>query len=354
MSTESPTRVDLRSDTVTQPTPAMREAMATAPIGDDVLGDDPTVKALEARAAQLLGKEAALFVPSGSMSNAVAIRTQTQPGDEIVTEATSHIYVYEGGGYAALSGCSVALVRGERGLMNPADVAKAIRKADGSLSHFPNGSLVCVENTSNRGGGTVYPQDSLDAIATVAKEHDCAAHLDGARLFNAAVSSGTGPARMVREFDTISVCLSKGLGAPVGSVLVGSRDLIARAHRWRKLFGGGMRQAGILAAAGLHALEHHVARLADDHRRARRLAEAVDAMDGFSVDLATVETNMAYIKTLGGAIAGQVVAALAEHGVDLMSLGPDSLRVVTHLHISDADIDRAIAAFQKTSNQFSS
>lgn len=354
MNNESPTRVDLRSDTVTQPTPAMREAMATAPVGDDVLGDDPTVKALEARLAEMLGKETALFVPSGTMSNGIAIRTHTQPGDEIITESTSHIYVYEGGGYAALSGCSVALVPGIRGLMDPADVAKAIRKADGSMSHFPNGSLVCVENTSNRGGGTVYPQDTLDAIATVARENDCAAHMDGARLFNAAVASGTSPARIVRDYDTISICLSKGIGAPVGSVLVGSENSIARAHRWRKLFGGGMRQAGILAAAGLHALDHHVDRLADDHRRARRLAEAVDAMDAFSVDLSTVETNMAYITTLDGPVAANVVTSLAEHGVDLMSLGPDSLRVVTHLHITDADIDRAMAAFETISHQLQS
>lgn len=345
MSAPPATRIDLRSDTVTQPTPPMRDAMASAPLGDDVLGDDPTVQALETKAAEMLDKEAALFVPSGTMSNAVAIRTHTQPGDEIVTEATSHIYVYEGGGYAALSGCSVALVRGERGLMAPDKVARAIRKADGSMSHFPNGSLVCVENTSNRGGGTVYPQESLDAIAAIAKENDCATHLDGARLFNAAVASGTDPARMVRDYDTISVCLSKGLGAPVGSVLVGSHDLIARAHRWRKLFGGGMRQAGMLAAAGIHALDHHVARLADDHRRARQLAEAIDAMDGFTIDLATVETNMAYITTTAGAVADDVVAMLAEHGVDLMALGPDMLRVVTHLHLTDADIERTIAGF---------
>ena len=346
---EETTRIDLRSDTVTQPTPAMREAMAAAPVGDDVLGDDPTVKALERRMAELLGKEAALFVPSGTMSNAIAIRTHTQPGDEIITETTSHVYVYEGGGYAALSGCSVALVPGTRGLMDPADVTRAIRKAEGSLSHFPNGRLVCVENTSNRGGGTVYPQNTLDAIAAVARKNDCAVHLDGARLFNAAVASKAAPARVVRDYDTVSVCLSKGLGAPVGSLLVGTTTHIVRAHRWRKLFGGGMRQAGILAAAGLHALDHHVDRLADDHLRARRLAEAIDTMDAFAVNLSTVETNMAYITTLGGAVADRVVATLAKRGVDVMALGPDTLRVVTHLHITDADIDRAIAAFAAAS-----
>lgn len=337
-------RVDLRSDTVTRPTAAMRRAMAEAEVGDDVLGDDPTVKRLERQVAERLGKEAALFVPSGTMSNAAAIRTHTQPGDEIIAETTSHIYVYEGGGYAALSGCSIALVQGRRGLMKAADVGRAIRKAEGSLSHFPNGALVCVENTSNRGGGTVYPQDDLDEIAAVAREHDCATHLDGARLFNAAVASGTDPARIVRDYDTVSLCLSKGLGAPVGSVLAGSAALIARAHRWRKLFGGGMRQAGVLAAAGLHALDHHVDRLAEDHARARRLAEAVAGMDGFQVDLSSVETNMAYIDTPGRR-ADEIVTALAAEGVDVMALGPSMLRVVTHLHIGDADIDRAIGAF---------
>jgi threonine aldolase len=280
------------------------------------------------------------------MSNAVAVRSHTQPGDEIITEATSHIYVYEGGGYAALSGCSIALVPGPRGLMKPADVEQAIRKADGSLSHFPNGSLVCVENTSNRGGGTVYPQEDLDAIAMMAHSHNCAAHLDGARLFNACVASDTTPARAVHEYDTVSVCLSKGLGAPVGSLLVGSVPLIARAHRWRKLFGGGMRQAGVLAAAGLHALERHIDRLADDHARARRLAVAVDRMDAYSIDLATVQTNMVYVTTTAGPVSGTIVATLAGQGVDVLALDSNTLRVVTHLHISDADIDRAIAAFE--------
>jgi len=338
-------RVDLRSDTVTRPTPAMRQAMAEAVVGDDVLGDDPTVAALEERVATLLGKEAALFVPSGTMANAVAVRSHTEPGDEIVAESGSHVYVYEGGGYAALSGCSIALVQGVRGLMAPADVERAIRKAEGSLSHFPNASLVWVENSANRGGGTVYPVQDLDAIAELAQRHDCATHLDGARLFNAAVATETDPARLVRDYDSVSVCLSKGLGAPVGSVLAGSACLLKRAHRWRKLFGGGMRQAGVLAAAGLHALDHHLERLADDHARARRLAEAVAGIDGFSVDLETVQTNMVYITCSDGRSAGEVEAVLAEQGVDLLALGPDTLRAVTHLHISDSDIDRAIEAF---------
>ena len=336
-------RVDLRSDTVTQPTVEMRKVMSSAPVGDDVLGDDPTVIELENRLSTMLGKEAALFVPSGTMSNATAIRTHTNPGDEIVTEATSHIYIYEGGGFAAISGCSVSLVPGKRGIMVPEDVKKAIRKADGSLAHFPNGSLVCVENTSNRGGGTCYPQETLDDIAKVAHDNDCAVHMDGARLFNASVASNTSLTRMVRDYDSISICLSKGLGAPVGSVLVGSSEFIALAHRWRKMFGGGMRQAGIIAAGGIFALENHIERMADDHTRARKLAEDIGNMEGFDVDISTVETNMVYITT--DSLASDVIKSLSIKGIDALDLGPNMLRLVTHLHITDEDIQRTIDAF---------
>jgi len=243
--------------------------MMNAPVGDDVLGDDQTVIKLQDMLAEMLGKEAALFVPSGTMSNAIAIRAHTNSGDEIITETASHIYVYEGGGYAALSGCSVALVQGNSGIMEPQDVANAIRKQEGSLGHYPNGTLVCVENTANRGGGTCYPQDKLDQIAKVAHDNGCAAHIDGARLFNAVIATGTSASRMVREYDSISICLSKGLGTPVGSVLVGSQEFIAKARRWRKMFGGGMRQAGVLAACGIYALENHIERMSEDHLRAK-------------------------------------------------------------------------------------
>ncbi|MBN16861.1 MAG: GntG family PLP-dependent aldolase [Candidatus Thermoplasmatota archaeon] len=336
-------RVDLRSDTVTQPTAAMRAVMESAAVGDDVLGDDPTVQALQIRLAEMLGKEAALFVPSGTMSNAVAIRAHTSPGDEIITETTSHIYQYEGGGYAALSGCSISLVPATRGIMNPDDVANAIRKAEGSLGHYPDGTMVCVENTSNRGGGTCYPQEILDSIAKVAHDNGCVAHIDGARLFNAVIATGTDAARMVRDYDSISICLSKGLGAPVGSVLVGSSDFINRAHRWRKMFGGGMRQAGVIAAGGLFALDHHIERLAEDHTRARKLAEAVNAMDGFTVDMESVQTNMVYID--GDLDAKEMMARLSKHGIDVLDVGPTAVRAVIHLHITDEDIDRTIAAF---------
>ena len=344
-------RVDLRSDTVTQPTPPMREAMAAAVVGDDVLGDDPTVIELQNRIAEMLGKEAALFVPSGTMSNAVAIKSQTKPGDEIVTHRKSHIYMYEAGGYAVLAGCSISLVEGEMGQMSPEDVQRAIRKVAGSDSHYPECTLICVENTANVGGGSIYDQETLDAICEVAHKNDCRAHMDGARMFNAVVASGTNPARMVRDFDTISICLSKGLGAPIGSVLVGDAATIAEAHRWRKMFGGGMRQSGILAAAGLYALENNIDRLGEDHARARRLAEALDAMEAYSIDLGAVQSNMVYINCKKDG-AKNLVNSLAEQGVDVLDLeqGVDygdisTVRAVVHLHITDEDVDRVIAAF---------
>jgi threonine aldolase len=336
-------RIDLRSDTVTQPTPAMRNAMHTAAVGDDVLGDDPTVNQLEQRMAKMCGKEAALFVPSGTMSNAIALRCHTSPGDEIITAKNSHIYIYEGGGYAALCGASVALVDVHGGLMRPEDVQGAIRKQAGSLSHYPDGTLVCVENTSNRGGGACYPQSTLDEIAAVAKANHCAVHMDGARIFNASVATKTPLDRMVRDYDSISICFSKGLGAPIGSVLVGSSSFIAQAHRWRKMFGGGMRQAGMLAAAGLHALDHHVDRMQEDHSRAQSLAALINEIEGFSVNLETVETNMVYFDSV--LAAAEVMESLAESGIDVLDIGPHTCRIVLHLHVTDEDIDSVVAAF---------
>ena len=336
-------RIDVRSDTVTQPTSAMRVVMESAVVGDDVLGDDPTVIELQNRLAEMFGKEAALFVASGTMANAIALRTHTVPGDEIVCDKTAHIYKYEGGGYAALCGVSISLVEGAGGLMTADQVKSAIRKAEGSGSHYPDGTLVCVENTSNLGGGACYSQDALDEIAAVAKANGCATHIDGARIFNASIATGVDVARMCRDYDSISICLSKGLGAPVGSVLVGSQDFINRAHRWRKMFGGGWRQAGVLAAAGLYALDNHVDRLAEDHSRARKVAEAIDQLENFSVDLDAVQSNLVYVNC--NIPADQVVAALAEHGVDLFDLPYNRVRVAIHLHITDEDVDAIIAAF---------
>ena len=338
--------IDLRSDTVTQPTEGMREAMAKAVLGDDVLGDDPTVIELQEKAAKILGKETALYVPSGTMSNIVATRTHTSPGDEIVTEAHSHIYRYEGGAFAALSGCSIALVHAKNGLMTPEEVSNSIRKAEGSLSHYPNGSLVCVENTSQGGGGTVYSQDTMDEICKIARERDCKLHMDGARLFNAAVASGTDPARIVRDFDTVSICLSKGLGAPVGSVLVGSKADLAEAHRWRKMFGGGMRQAGVIASAGIYALENNIERLSEDHKRARRFAEALNEMPAFSIDLDTVQSNIVFIGT-GKGNTKEIIAGLSKKGVEILEIDDSTVRAVFHLHITDEDLERAIDAFEQ-------
>lgn len=337
-------RVDLRSDTITQPTSAMREAMASAIVGDDVFGEDPTVIELQEKMASIMGKEAGLMVPSGTMANAIAIRTHTQPGDEIITEEHSHIYIYEAGGFAALSGCSVALVSSERGIMKGEAVRAKIRKPAECSSHYPNGSLVCLENTSNRGGGTFYPQSLIDEIAGVARQSECALHLDGARLFNAAEASGIDPARIVRDCDTVSICISKGLGAPVGGVLVGSREVINEAHRWRKTFGGGMRQAGIIAAAGLYALENNRYRLSEDHVRARDLALGLQEVEGLKVDLESVQTNMIYLRTESP--ASGFVEKAAALGVDFLALGPDLLRLVTHLHITDEDVEKTINAFK--------
>ena len=337
-------RVDLRSDTITQPTSAMREAMASAIVGDDVFGEDPTVIELQEEMASIMGKEAGLMVPSGTMANAIAIRTHTQPGDEIITEEHSHIYIYEAGGFAALSGCSVALVSSERGIMKGEAVRAKIRKPAECSSHYPNGSLVCLENTSNRGGGTFYPQSLIDEIAGVARQSECALHMDGARLFNAAEASGTDPARIVRDCDTVSICISKGLGAPVGGVLVGSREVINEAHRWRKTFGGGMRQAGIIAAAGLYALKNNRGRLSEDHVRARDLALGLQDVEGLKVDLESVQTNMIYLRTESP--ASGFVEKAAALGIDFLALGPDLLRLVTHLHITDEDVENTINAFK--------
>jgi threonine aldolase len=326
----------------------MREAMAKAALGDDVLGDDPTVIELQEKAAKILGKETALYVPSGTMSNIVATRTHTSPGDEIVTEAHSHVYQYEGGAFAALSGCSIALVHAKNGLMTPEEVSNSIRKAEGSLSHYPNGSLVCVENTSQGGGGTIYSQDTLDEICKVAREKNCKLHMDGARLFNAAVASGTDPARIVRDFDTVSICLSKGLGAPVGSVLVGSKADLAEAHRWRKMFGGGMRQAGVIASAGIYALENNIERLGEDHKRARTFAEALETMPVFSTNLDTVQSNIVFIGVEKGS-AKSMVNEISKHGVEILDIDDSTIRAVFHLHITDAAVAKAIDAFSKIS-----
>ena len=335
-----PPMIDLRSDTVTRPTAAMRRAMADAEVGDDVYGEDPTVARLEARVAELLGKEAALFVPSGVMGNQLALKVHTQPADEVIAERGAHVVNYESGAGGLLSGVGFALVDGERGHLTPEGAEGAVRAG---YYWEPRSRLVWSENTANRAGGTVLRPAAAAAVADVARRHGLGLHLDGARLWNAAVALGTSEAELAAPFDTVSVCLSKGLGAPVGSVLAGPRDLVRDAHRYRKMWGGGMRQVGILAAAGLHALDHHRARLADDHARARAFAEGLAALPRLAVDLATVETNIVMVDVPGPAV--EAAGALAARGVRVSPFGPRRLRATFHLDVSDADVDAARAAF---------
>jgi threonine aldolase len=335
--------IDLRSDTVTKPTPEMRRAMAEAVVGDDVFGDDPTVLALERRTAEVLGQEAALFVPSGTMANQLAVRCQTQAGDEMLLDAESHIYWYEGGGPAALSGVSCRVLPGVRGVFTAGDVRAALRPAD---VHFPPTRLLAIENTHNRGGGRVWPLESLRDVCEAAREAGLRTHLDGARLWNAAVASGVPEAAYAREFDSVSVCFSKGLGAPVGSALAGGRELIERARRFRKQFGGGMRQAGIIAAGALHALQHHRARLAEDHAHAQRLARGLAEMPGVHIAVEAVETNMVYFD-VPHRDAREVAARLKEKGVLVLATGEHTLRAVASLAVEADGIERAIGQISR-------
>jgi len=335
--------IDLRSDTVTQPTPAMRRAMAEAEVGDDVLGDDPTVQALERRVAGILGKEAAAYMPSGTMTNQVAIRSHTEPGDEIILEAMAHSYFFESGAPAALSGVSCCLLAGERGIFTAAQVKAAVRPRN---YHYPVSKLVCVENTHNRGGGSIWPIQTIAEVAAAAREAGLALHMDGARLWNASVATGIPEREYARYFDSVSVCFSKGLGAPVGSALAGTAAFIDRARRFRKMFGGGMRQAGIIAAGALYALEHHRARLAEDHSSARRLVEGIAGLPGVEFNPATVETNIVIFRATAMTPA-QWVARLKSAGVLVLAGGPDTVRTVTHLDVSREQVDDAVAAFRR-------
>lgn len=337
--------IDLRSDTVTRPSPGMRKAMADAEVGDDVFGDDPTVNRLQEKAAEVLGKEAALYVPSGSMANQTSIRALTQHGEEIIAHADSHIYHYEAGAPAALSGCSLRLLPGEHGLFTAAAVTAAIRPPD---SHFPRSALVIIENTHNRGGGTCWPLQEIVEIRKVADQFGLRMHLDGARLMNACAAKGHKPTDYTRHFDTVSICFSKGLGAPVGSIVASTKETIRRVHRYRKMFGGGMRQAGVIAAAALYALENNVTRLAEDHAHARRLADGISRLPNLSVNLDAVETNIVYIDvhTSFGA-AKDFCDRLREFGVWMLPTGPQRVRAVTHLDVNTSQIDQALTSIEK-------
>jgi threonine aldolase len=333
--------VDLRSDTLTKPTLAMRRAMAEAVVGDDVYNEDPTIQALERRTAELLGKEAAIFVPSGTMANQVAVAVNTRPGDEVLCSTTSHLYVWEAGGAARLSGVTARTFEGDRGLLHLDDIRHAIRPDD---PHFVRTRLVWLENTHNRGGGRIHPYSGVVEITRWARENGLLCHLDGARLMNAVIASGRAARDWAQPFDTVSLCFSKGLGAPVGSALAGSTETIRQARRFRKLFGGGMRQAGVIAAAALHALENHVDRLAEDHANAQILAAAFAETDGFSLEFGSVETNLVWVRVdpaLG--TAADVAAYLRSRSILVSALGPQSIRACTHLDISQADVEHVAA-----------
>jgi len=336
--------IDLRSDTVTKPTPAMRKVMAEAEVGDDVYGEDPTVNRLQEKAAEITGTEAALFVPSGTMGNQVAIAVHTRPGQEVIVEATSHIYNVEMATMARFSGVQPRVVFGERGVFSAEQVRQAIRP---KLYYLAQTGLVCLENTHNAAGGRIWPLSGAREILEVAHAHGIPVHLDAARIFNASVATGTPVSELVRGFDSVMFCLSKGLGCPVGSLLCGSREFIEEARRVRKALGGGMRQAGILAAAGLYALEHHVERLAEDHENARILAQGLAEIPCLSVT--PPETNIVMVEILRGPTAAELAERLKRRGVLVAPAGAGTearkLRLVTHLDVSREDILRTIDLF---------
>jgi threonine aldolase len=337
--------IDLRSDTVTKPTPAMRKAMAEAEVGDDVFGEDPTVNALQGKVAKILGKQVSIFVPSGTMGNQLAIKSHTQPGDEVIIEATSHPYNFEGGASAVLSAVQFYCLKGNRGILESSQIEEAIRPED---HHFPVTRLICLENTHNRGGGSIYPIEKMSQISRFAKSRGLQVHLDGARLWNASVASGIKPQEYAQWADSVSVCLSKGLGAPIGSLVAGSKPFIDRVHRFRKMFGGGMRQVGIIAAAGIYALDHHIDRLKEDHQNAKRLALGLKEFKGIAINPDHVETNILIFDIAdAGMTAAEVRDAMKKEGILIHAVGKTQIRLVTHLDVSKEDIEVALKAFNK-------
>jgi threonine aldolase len=336
--------IDFRSDTFTRPTPPMLEAMMQAPVGDDVFGEDPSVNELEMLAAQMFGMEAAIFCPSGTMTNQIAIKCHTQPGDEVICDELSHVYQYEGGGIAFNAGCSVKLLHGNRGRITAAQVKEGMNKRDDVHKAWTR--LVSLENTANRGGGSCYNLDDVKAIRQVCDDENLILHLDGARVFNAIVAQKEDPLVYGRLFQSISVCLSKGLGAPVGSVLMGTREMIFKARRLRKVFGGGMRQAGYLAAAGIYALKNNVERLQEDHAHAQALAAALREKDCIG-SILPVETNTVIFEVMGRHTPKSFTEKLQEYGIRAIPISSTQVRMVTHLDVSPAMIDVAIETIKK-------
>jgi len=321
----------------------MLQAMMSAPVGDDVFGEDPTINQLQTMAAEMFGKEAALFCPSGTMTNQIAINTHVRPGDEVICSDLAHVYLYEGGGIARNSGAQVRLLTGDLGRLKAADVEEAIRPSD---AHYARTSMVCLEDTVNKGGGAIYDHADIMEIKSVCERHGLKLHLDGARLFNALAETRMDKRAYAAPFDSISICLSKGLGAPVGSLLLGNRDFVKEAHRTRKVMGGGMRQAGILAAAGIFALKHHLERLRDDHARARQMADALSAAD-FVNSVMPCPTNIVIFELRPGLHSDRVSADLKTHGLRGSTFGPRQMRFVTHLDFDDNDLDRAIGIIRQ-------
>lgn len=337
--------VDLRSDTISRPTAAMREFMMKAEVGDDVFGEDPAMNKLQEHVAQLSGKAAALFVTSGTQGNQVAINAHTQPGQEVILGRESHIFNYESGAPAMMAGVQLNGLIGEHGILTVEQIEAALRPAD---DHYPQTGMICLENTHNRAGGTIYPLAEIKRISAFAKSKGLPLHLDGARIWNAIVASGISLAEYCQYFDSASLCFSKGLGAPVGSIVVGSKAFIKRAHFYRKAYGGGIRQGGILAAAAHYALDNHLEPMKDDHRRARQFAESINNMKGLSVDLSTVQTNMVIFDVDPAAISAEdLVNRLTDNGVLMFAFGPTRVRAVTYMEISDDDIDYTLDVFAK-------
>lgn len=337
--------VDLRSDTVTKPSAEMRKAMYEANVGDDVWGDDPTVNRLQEKVAEMLGKEASLFVPSGSMANTISILAHTRRGDEVIMERESHTFNYEVAAAAVIGGLQIHPITGESGVLDVSQIEAAIRPED---VHNPPTRLIVLENTHNRGGGKIYPLDKINAIRELALSHKIPMHLDGARLFNASVATGIPVAKYAASFDSLMFCFSKGLGAPIGSVVAGSNDFIITAHRYRKMLGGAMRQVGLIAAAAEYALDHNIERLAEDHTHAQIVASAFAEIDGFKIDPDSVDTNIIIVDVSeSGYGVDQVVGKLAQRGVLTIPFGAHFVRAVTHLDVNSEDIEFAVVVIRE-------